>query len=65
MIQSEPAITSATIRTPNASASTLLVLSGAVLMCRKKTRCTPICAIASTISATGMPGPQIRDVLST
>ena len=38
MIDSDPAITKDTIRMPNASASTLFVLSGAVLMCRKKTR---------------------------
>src|SRR5665213_2934988 len=46
MIHSEPPITSTTMRTPNASAMTLLVLSGPVVMCRKNTRCTPICAIA-------------------
>ena len=38
MIQSDPAITRKTMRMPNASASTLLVLSGPVVMCRKKTR---------------------------
>src|SRR5438309_1100954 len=65
MIHNDPAITSATISTPKASASTLLVLSGAVVICRKKTRCTPICAMASTTSATGIPGPQISDVSST
>src|SRR5215471_11610823 len=37
----------------------------ASVMCRKKTRCTLICATASTTSATGIPGPQISDVLST
>ena len=38
MIHSEPATTRITMSTPNASASTLLVLSGPVVMCRKKTR---------------------------
>ena len=38
MIQSEPTTTKNTMRMPNASASTLLVLSGPVVMCRKKTR---------------------------
>jgi hypothetical protein len=38
MIQSEPAITSATMSTPKASARTLLVLSGPVVMWRKNTR---------------------------
>src|SRR5712672_31211 len=38
MIQRDPATTRKTMSTPNASASTLLVLSGAVVMCRKKTR---------------------------
>ncbi|MGY3423440.1 hypothetical protein ACVWZW_003915 [Bradyrhizobium sp. F1.13.4] len=33
-----PAITTNTMRTPKASASTLLVLSGPLLMCRKNTR---------------------------
>ena len=57
MIHNEPAmIRSITIRTPNASAMTLLTLSGPVVMCRKNVRWTPICAIASTVSATGMLG---------
>ena len=43
-------------------AITVLVLSGPVVTCRKNTRCTPICAMAKTTSATGMPGPQIRPV---
>ena len=38
MIQSDPPTTSVTIKTPKASASTLLVLSGPVLMCRKNTK---------------------------
>ena len=38
MIHSEPPTTSATMSTPNASASTLLVLSGPVPMCRKNTK---------------------------
>ena len=62
MIHSEPPTTRKTISTPKASASTLLVLSGPVVMWRKKTRCTPICAIASTTSATGMLGCQTRSV---
>ena len=61
MIHSDPTITSMTISTPNASARTLLALSGPVVMWRKKTRCTPICAIASTTSAIGMLGPQTSD----
>ena len=44
------------IATPKASASTLLVLSGPVVMWRKKTRWTPICAIANAASATGTAG---------
>jgi hypothetical protein len=35
MIHSEPPINSTTTKTPNASAMTLLVLSAAVVMCRK------------------------------
>jgi hypothetical protein len=38
MIQSDPTTTRNTMSTPNASARTLLVLSGAVVMCRKKTK---------------------------
>jgi hypothetical protein len=41
---------------PKASERTLLVLSGPGVMCRKNIRCTPICVIASTASATGMLG---------
>ncbi len=62
MIHSEPPITRNTISKPNASASTLLVLSAPVVMCRKNTRCTPICAIASTMMATGIDGCQTRSV---
>ena len=58
MIQSEPVRSSSTISTPKASAMTLLTLSGPVVMWRKKTRWTPICAIARTTSATGMLGSQ-------
>ena len=59
MIQSVPPITSATISVPKASASELFTLSGAVVRWRKKARCTPICATARTLSATGMLGrPQ-------
>jgi hypothetical protein len=60
MIQSDPTMINMTMRTPNASASTLLALSGPVVMWMKKTRCTPIWAIASTTSASGMLGPQTR-----
>jgi len=38
MIHSDPPTTKVTMSTPNASASTLLVLSGPVVMCRKNTR---------------------------
>jgi hypothetical protein len=38
MIQTDPTTIRNTMSTPNASARTLLVLSGAVVMCRKKTR---------------------------
>jgi vacuolar iron transporter family protein len=62
MIHSEPPITRMTISTPKASASALLVLSGSLVMWRKKTRCTPIWATASIASMIGMPGPQISDV---
>ena len=65
MIHSDPATTRNTISTPNATASTLFVLSGPVPMCRKNTRCTPICAIASTASPKWIPGPQSSDVLAT
>src|ERR1700722_1047578 len=65
MIHTEPAITSKTMSTPNASASTLLVLSGPVVMCRKKTRCTPIWAMARTARPRATPGPQSSDVLAT
>ena len=58
MIDSVPTISNVTISRPKASASTLLVLSGPVVMCRKKTRWTPICAIASTDSAIGMLGAR-------
>src|SRR3982074_34494 len=65
MIHSDPPISRMTIRTPKASASTLLVLSGPVVMCRKNTRCTPICAIARTTRATGMLGSHTRLVPAT
>ena len=58
MIHSEPKTSSITISRPNASASELLMLSGPDVMCRKNTRCTPICAIARTDSAIGMLGSQ-------
>ena len=55
MIHSVPPTTRVTISTPKASANELLALSGPLLICRKNTRCTPICAIAST--ASGATGP--------
>ena len=55
MIQSEPATTTVTISMPKASASTLLVLSDPVVMCRKNTRWTPIWAMARTASPSGTP----------
>ena len=60
MMNSEPATTRNTMSTPKASAITLLVLSGPVVMWRKNTRCTPICAMAKTISATGTAGAQTK-----
>ena len=65
MITREPAITSRTMSTPNASASTLFVLSGPVVMCRKNTRWTPIWAIARTARPSGIPAAQSSDVLAT
>src|SRR5262245_30170456 len=65
MIHSDPATTMVTMSTPNASASTLLVLSGPVVMCRKNTRWTPIWAMARTARPRGMPRAQSRDVLAT
>ena len=41
MIQTEPVMTRKTISTPKASARILLVLSGPLPRCRKKTRWTP------------------------
>jgi hypothetical protein len=38
MIHSDATVSGITIKTPNASASTLLKLSGPVMMWRKKTR---------------------------
>src|SRR5262249_11361154 len=65
MITSDPARTRNTMSTPKASASTLLVLSGPVVMWRKNTRCTPIWAMARTASPAGTPGAQIAVVLAT
>src|SRR6476661_2226125 len=65
MIHMEPATTTKTMSAPHASARTLLVLSGPVVMCRKNTRCTPIWAIASTASPSATPGGQSSDVLAT
>ena len=50
MIQIEPVMTRKTISTPKARARILFVLSEPLPRCRKKTRWTPICAKASTIS---------------
>src|ERR1700730_7204593 len=65
MIKSDPTTTRATISTPNASAITLLVLSGPVVTCRKNTRWIPICAIARTVRPREMPGGQSSDVFAT
>ena len=65
MIQSEPETTSVTINRPKMSAITLFVLSGFVLMLRKNTRCTPICAMASTASPAGTPWAHNRWVCET
>ncbi len=65
MMNSEPPTTSTTISTPKASAIVLLRLSGPVVMCRKNTRCTPICATASTDIAIGMLGAHTRLVPAT
>ena len=56
MMIMDPKISSPTTNMPNASERMLLVESGAELMCRKNTRCTPIWAIARTASNTGMLG---------
>lgn len=55
MIQTEPPTTTST---PKASAVTLLVLSGPVVMWRRNTRYTPIWATAQTRTATGTAGAQ-------
>src|SRR5262249_60181817 len=65
MIQTEPVMTRNTISTPKARARILFVLSGPLPRCRKKTRWTPICAKASTIKPTGMPGAQSKLVCDT
>src|SRR5260370_1809746 len=65
MIQTEPVMTRKAISTPKASARILLVLSGPLPKCRKKTRWTPICARASTINPTGIPGAQSKLVCAT
>src|SRR6266516_1086809 len=65
MIHTEPVMTRKTISTPKARARILFVLSGPLPRCRKKTRWTPICAKASTISPTGMPGGQSKLVCDT
>src|SRR6516225_7035167 len=65
MIQMEPVMTRKTISTPKASARILFVLSEPLPRCRKKTRWIPICAMASTIKPTGMPGAQSKLVCDT
>src|ERR1700752_832451 len=65
MIQTEPVMTRKTISTPKARARILFVLSGPLPRCKKKTRWTPICAKASTINPTGMPGGQSKWVCDT
>src|SRR6476661_10500821 len=65
MIHMEPATTTKTMSTPNANARTLLVLSGPVVMCRKKTRWIPIWAMASTARPREMPGAQSSEVFAT
>jgi hypothetical protein len=64
-IQTEPAMTRKTISTPKARARILFVLSAPLPRCKKKTRWIPICAKASTIKPTGMPGAQIKLVCAT
>ncbi len=63
MIHTLPSTVTSTMNTPNASAMMLLVLSGPVVMWRKKARWTPICAIANTISAAGIAGAQTSPVV--
>src|SRR3984893_1920248 len=65
MIKSDPTTTRATISTPNASAITLLVLSGPVVTCRKNTKWIPICAMARTVKPRETPPTQSSDVLAT
>jgi hypothetical protein len=60
MIQSDPPITSSTIRTPNASASTLLVLSGPVVMCRKIMAPPPGRSVVSGQVRSHYNGPLLR-----
>src|SRR6185437_2968603 len=57
MTHIEPKNMSETMSTPKARASALLVLSGEVVRCRKKTRCTPTCARPKTMRAMTIPGP--------
>src|SRR6266446_2548072 len=59
MIQSDPPITRSTIRTPNASASTVLVLSGPVVMCRKITAPRPGRSLASGQDGSHCHGPLL------
>ncbi len=62
MIQSDPPITRSTIRTPNASASasTVLVLSGPVVMCRKITASPPGRSVTSGQVGSYSHGPLLR-----
>jgi hypothetical protein len=65
MLQTEPLMTRKTVSTPKARARILFVLSGPLPRCRKKTRWTPICAMASTTNPTGIPGDLSKLVCET
>jgi hypothetical protein len=60
MIQRVPPITRATTSVPKARANELFILSLPVVKWRKNTSYTPICAIASAVSATGIAGAHIK-----
>ena len=65
MIKMDPTITRKMIKTPKARATTLLVWSGPLPRCKKKTRWTPIWAKARTISPIGTPGGHNKFVCDT
>jgi nicotinate dehydrogenase subunit B len=65
MMKIEPMMMRKTISMPKARARILFVLSRPLPRCRKKTRWMPICAKASTINPTGMPGGQSKLVCDT